>query len=86
MVMGFQNYSSLPRHLRGMLGLSPELDPATYSGASRTQVCAAMRSICSYADTMLWPDFVPALCLQDIWSCNIDVLLQLNSSVGSATL
>ncbi|KAL3145379.1 hypothetical protein ABBQ38_001629 [Trebouxia sp. C0009 RCD-2024] len=38
MVMGFQNYSSLPRHLRGMLGLSPELDSATYSGASRTQV------------------------------------------------
>lgn len=39
MIMGFQNYSSLPRHLRGMLGLSPELDPATYSEASRTQVC-----------------------------------------------
>ena len=38
MVMGFQNYSSLPRHLRGMLGLSPELDPATYSQQSRTQV------------------------------------------------
>lgn len=40
MVMGFQNYSSLPRHLRGMLGLSPELDSATYSGSSRTQVCS----------------------------------------------
>ena len=39
MVMGFQKYSSLPRHLRGMLGLSPELDSATYSGSSRTQVC-----------------------------------------------
>lgn len=38
MVMGFQNYSSLPRHLRGMLGLSPELDPDTYSQQSRTQV------------------------------------------------
>lgn len=37
MVLGFQNYSSLPRHLRGMLGLSPELDPATHS--ARTQVC-----------------------------------------------
>ncbi len=38
MVMGFQNYASLPWHLRGMLGLSPELDPATYSQQSRTQV------------------------------------------------
>ena len=44
MVMGFQNYSSLPRHLRGMLGLSPELDSATYSGSSRTQVCAVIAS------------------------------------------
>ena len=43
MVMGFQNYSSLPRHLRGMLGLSPELDTATYSGTSRTQVCIVVR-------------------------------------------
>ncbi|DBB13911.1 TPA: hypothetical protein ACH3X3_000898 [Trebouxia sp. C0006] len=39
MVMGFQNYSTLPRHLRGMLGLSPEVDPDTYSQQSRTQVC-----------------------------------------------
>ena len=37
--MGFQNYSTLPRHLRGMLGLSPEVDPDTYSQQSRTQVC-----------------------------------------------
>lgn len=36
MIMGFENYSTLPRHLRGMLGMSPELDPATHSG--RTQV------------------------------------------------
>lgn len=51
MVMGFQNYNSLPRHLRGMLGLSPELDSATYSGASRTQVCTVISFDC--ADTVL---------------------------------
>lgn len=60
MVMGFQNYSSLPRHLRGMLGLSPELDSATYSGASRTQVCNVVRSTFGCADTMLQPDSVPS--------------------------
>ena len=70
MVMGFQKYSSLPRHLRGMLGLSPELDTATYSGASRTQVCIVVRSRfcrCRYcAGTVLHPAPVSSSCLHDI--------------------
>ena len=52
MIMGFQNYSSLPRHLRGMLGLSPELDPAMHSANARTQVSQLSASI-QAADCML---------------------------------
>ena len=68
MVMGFQNYSSLPRHLRGMLGLSPELDSATYSGASRTQVCNVTRSTCLCRDCTL-----AALCSFAVfaWRCSL---------------
>lgn len=59
MVMGFQNYSSLPRHLRGMLGLSPELDSATYSAASRTQVCTVSRHMLDSYDSIVVPILTP---------------------------
>lgn len=43
MVLGFQNYSSLPRHLRGMLGLSPAMDEAAHS--QRSQVYRLCKSV-----------------------------------------
>ena len=42
MIMGFENYSTLPRHLRGMLGMSPEMDPATHSGRTQVGLDAAL--------------------------------------------